>query len=49
MSSTTSTTPAESPMKPGDRRLLPPDVRKTQLRERMERENRKADDYIGVL
>jgi hypothetical protein len=34
-------------MKPGDRRLLPPDVRRAQLRERAERENRELDGIIN--
>jgi hypothetical protein len=47
MSSTTSTPPAESPMKPGDRRLLPPDVRKARLKERMEESEREATEYLN--
>jgi hypothetical protein len=47
MSSTASTPQAESPMKPGDRRLLPPDVRKAQLKERADRQFEEGTDYLN--
>jgi hypothetical protein len=34
-------------MRPGDRRLLPPDVRRAQLKQRMEESEQEATEYLN--